>query len=146
MIEAVDIKTAIISLLKKKYPKMRCYGADVKEGLTRPAFNVQLIPSDISGNNYSTYKSIYLCSITYFQKKVSEAEMLKIAAEVHKLFGRKLAVKDRRLNITSFRYDMVGENSELLQMNVEFEFFEAWEREKEAEVARSISIESEMEV
>ena len=146
MISAIDIKTAVISLLRKRYPEVKCYGADVKEGLRKPAFNIQLIPSDISGSNYSTYSSVYLCTITYFQKKVSEVDMLSVAAGVHKLFGRKLKVKDRRLNVSSFQYDLIGENGELLQMSAEFEFLDAWERDKEPEVARRISIESEVEV
>ncbi len=146
MINTVDIKKAIISLLRKRYPEAKCYGADVKEGLRKPAFNIQLIPSDISGSNYSTFSSVYLCTITYFQKKVSEVDMLSVASEVHRLFGLKLQVKDRHLNVSSFRYDLTGENGDLLQMSVEFEFLDAWEREEEPEVARRISIESEAEV
>ncbi len=146
MINTVDIKKAVIALLRNKYPEVKCYGADVKEGLKKPAFNIQLIPSDISGSNYSTFSSVYLCTITYFQKKVSEVDMLSVASEVHKLFGRKLHVKDRYLNVSSFRYDLTGENGDLLQMSVEFEYLDAWERAKEPEVARRISVESEAEV
>ena len=146
MINTVDIKKAVIALLRNKYPEAKCYGADVKEGLKKPAFNIQLIPSDISGSNYLTFSSVYLCTITYFQKKVSEVDMLSVASEVHKLFGRKLHVKDRYLNISSFRYDFTGENGDLLQMSIEFEYLDAWEREKAPEVARRISVESEAEV
>lgn len=145
MITPVEIKKAVITLLKGRYGNVPCYGADVKEGLRKPSFFIKLIPSEISNGNYGTFRNTYICAITYFQKKVSEAEMLGAASELHRLFGRKLCVGNRYIDVSEFRYDLVGENGDILQVTVEFSFLDSWERETEPEKAKEVRINEELE-
>ncbi len=145
MITPFEIKAAIIALIKTKFKSVACYGADVKEGLKKPSFSIKLIPAGIENDNYSTFSCRYICAITYFQQKVSEIDSLKVTSDLHKVFGRKIHVADRYINITDFRYDFVGENSDILQIMVELSFLDAWDKEAEADPAKEVKINEKLE-
>jgi hypothetical protein len=130
MIKLVDIYTSVNKLLYSKYPKTtyKIYGHEVTEGYKTPSFFVDLIPKSILKESINYKKNTYTITITYFQSTANEIDNLTKADEIKELFGYHLTIDDRKALITDYSYDFVGENTNVLQVSIDIEYFEANER------------------
>lgn len=136
MIKKTDIYEAVILLLQNQYPTYKTYGHEVTEGYEKPAFFVDLIPRSISNDsiNYKSYA--YTIIITYFQDEANEADNLKKADELQELFGYKLKVKEELFNITNYSYEFIGQNTNVLQVKVNFDYIEFNEKKQGVTAAK----------
>lgn len=145
MITPVNIKAAIIKLLKDKYKDIHCYGIDVKEGMIQPSFFIELIPTDISTHTVNTIQNDYLLYITYFTEKKSEVDALNKAFEIQNLFWMKLKVMDRYINVTEYSFDFIGDDSDTLQISVSLSYVDTYGREEKQEPMNNVNFNTKME-
>lgn len=136
MITEIDLKKAIVTLLQSKYDKKEYhyYGIEVTEGCKKPYFftDLRLISQRDETANIVSKK--YLVMITYQAKKVSEMDNFEKVEEIRQLLccnddrNRKrtmtIKVKERYIKIDDFSFSYVGEETNILQIQIDLSFLE----------------------
>jgi hypothetical protein len=143
MIKLTDLYAAINTLLDSKYPYIKIYGNEVKEGYNKPSFFVELRPKKGSNDSINFKSKAFTIIITYFQKKQDEIDNLTKADEIIDLFGYKLPVNGRKIAVTDSNYEFVGENSDILQVSIEIEYLETIEKTDQGVTAGSLILNEE---
>lgn len=136
-----EIKKALNSLLKKKYPKLKIYGKEIKEGYDVPCFFTEIVNAQSKAQNRNFEKISFTLYITYFQEIKSELEQLKKVDEIKELFGMKFKVGNALLTTGEYAYDFIGEYSDILRISVDFEYLEGKERKETGEKMEEVKIE-----
>lgn len=132
MIALDELKKGLIAVLREKYPKgYKFYGNEVTEGYEKPSFFTQLIPATMENATQHTTNNTMLFVITYFQKQKDEADNFKKITEIRKAFGLKVEVADRKINVEELDYQFVGEDGNILQIQVTINYIDDIEKEEE---------------
>lgn len=118
----VEIKKAINSLLKGRYPEHKVYGKEVKEGYQAPCFFAEILSKGEKPGSKSFSSGGFSLLITYFQEKINELDQLDKVDEIKELFGLIFEVGSRKLTVGEYSYDFVGEYSDILQISIEFDY------------------------
>lgn len=124
MITASALKTACNQLLKSRYPDMDIYGAATAERLAKPCFYTEIVPYASKYESRNWVKASAGYKITFMQQVPDEKEQLEAAEEIRLLFGLKLAVEDRKLDVREYDVDYIGEYNDILQITVRFSWYE----------------------
>lgn len=137
-----DIKTAVNNLLYSKYSENEytVYGKEVKEGYDTPAFFTEIIDGGSHQETINYGQGRFTIQITYFQKVKNELDQLTKADEIKELFGLCLAIGNRKIGVKEFSYDFVGEYSDILQISVDFEYYENTKKEDTSEKAMELDL------
>lgn len=136
-----EIKKALNSLLKKKYPELKIYGKEIKEGYDVPCFFTEIVNAQSKAQNRNFEKISFTLYITYFQEIKSELEQLKKVDEIKEMFGMKFKVGNALLTTGEYAYDFIGEYSDILRISVDFEYLEGKERKETGEKMEEVKIE-----
>ena len=132
MISLVELKKSLISVLRELYPKgYKFYGNEVVEGYEKPSFFTQLIPVTMENATQHTTNNTMLFVITYFQKKKDEEDNLRKIAEIRKAFGLKVEVAGRQINVEEIDFQFVGEEGNILQVQVTINYIDDIGKEEE---------------
>lgn len=106
MITLLDIQKAIGKKLDSKFNTHYIYTEQVKQGLKRPSFFVNIMP--ISTNNYVAYKDKLInVDIMYFSKNETSTENLEMINLLEDLFKMLLTIQDRKITIESLNFKVV---------------------------------------
>lgn len=116
-----EIKKAVNSALKERFPDMKIYGADTVEGYTRPSFFVYVTQTFSESTKNVFHKNVEV-EIDFIQKNTNEAEGMAFFAAMEEMFGQKLTIGSRRLNTSNMDLNFQGENANIpvCQFDVEF--------------------------
>lgn len=116
-----EIKKAVNSALKERFPDMKIYGADTVEGYTRPSFFVY-VTQTLSESTKNVFHKNVEVEIDFIQKNTNEAEGMAFFAAMEEMFGQKLTIGSRRLNTSNMDLNFQGENANIpvCQFDVEF--------------------------
>lgn len=116
-----EIKKAVNSALKERFPDMKIYGADTVEGYTRPSFFVYVTQTFSESAKNVFHKNVEV-EIDFIQKNTNEAEGMAFFAAMEEMFGQKLTIGSRRLNTSNMDLNFQGENANIpvCQFDVEF--------------------------
>ena len=132
MIALTELKKGMIAVLRELYPKgYKFYGNEVVEGYEKPSFFTQLTPVTMENVTQHTTNNTMLFVITYFQKNKDEEDNLKKTTEIRKAFGLKVEVADRQLNVEELDFQFVGEEGNILQIQVTINYIDDIENEEE---------------
>ena len=132
MIALTELKKGMIAVLRELYPTgYKFYGNEVVEGYEKPSFFTQLIPVIMENVTQHTTNNTMLFVITYFQKNKDEADNFKKITEIRKAFGLKVEVADRQINVEELDYQFVGEEGNILQIQVTINYIDNIENEEE---------------
>ena len=104
-----EIKKAVNSALKEKYPDVKIYGADTIEGYMRPSFFVYITQTFSESTKNATHKNVEI-EIDFIQRAANEEEAMKFFARMEELFGQKVTAGNRNLNTNNMELDFQGEN------------------------------------
>ncbi|MDE6617021.1 MAG: hypothetical protein K2K35_10670 [Lachnospiraceae bacterium] len=137
-IKFTEIKKAVNSLLHEKYPAYKIYGLEVKEGYETPSFFTEIIDKGSSMETKNFASGGFTVKITYFQKEKNEADQLEKADEIKELFGLVFQVGKRRLTTGEYSHSFVGEYSDILQINIDFDYKENIQKEDTAPLAGTL--------
>lgn len=143
MIKLTDIYASVSKLLKENYG-LKVYGNEVKEGYTRPSFFVQLLPVQILNSSTNFHEESYSIVITYFQPQPDSLDNYKKVDSMRELFGQKLNIGTRAVNVTDFSYNFVGEKSDVLQVYISVEFFNGIKKVDTAPPVGEVNINKEV--
>ena len=70
MISVVELKKALVDVIRSKYGKSyKYYGIEVTEGYEKPSFFTQIVPVEMENVTTNFADSAYSFVVTYFQKK-----------------------------------------------------------------------------
>lgn len=132
MIALTELKKGMIAVLRELYPKgYKFYGNEVVEGYDNPSFFTQLIPVTMENVTQHTTNNTMLFVITYFQKNKDEADNFKKITEIRKAFGLKVEIADRQINVEEMDFQFIGEEGNILQIQVTINYIDDMENEEE---------------
>lgn len=137
MLSQTAIKAAANELLGRA-TGLKVYGREVTEGCERPSLFVEIISKPSKGKTRNFEKSGFTLKITLLQETPDELQQLQFVDKVKAAFGMVFAVQDRRLTVGEIEYDYTGKTREILQVSVDFEFYENTTMEPEEETAREM--------
>ena len=83
-----EIKKAVNSALKEKYPDVKIYGADTIEGYMRPSFFVYITQTFLESTKNATHKNVEI-EIDFIQRAANEEEAMKFFARMEELSDKK---------------------------------------------------------
>lgn len=143
----IELKKALIEKMKTKYPEStyRYYGIEVVEGYQKPSFFTQLKPITLDFSNRNSTENVLTFYITYFQKEINEADMLRKVDELRELFGQYLMVGKRAVDISNFDFDYAGNDKNILEISFDLEFFGKIETKNTAPTITEVETKVEME-
>ena len=132
MIALTELKKGMIAVLRDLYPTgYKFYGNEVVEGYDKPSFFTQLIPVTMENITQHTTNNTMLFVITYFQRNKDEADNLKKITEIRKAFGLKVEIADRQINVEEMDFQFIGEEGNILQIQVTINYIDDIEKEEE---------------
>lgn len=134
MLSQAAIKTAANELLKEA-TGLKIYGKEITEGYTTPSLFIEIIPKPFQRKTRGFAKSGFTLKITYFQETPEELQQLQLVDTVKEAFGMVFTVQDRRLTVGEITHDYIGQKEDILQISVDFEFYENTTTEPEGEIA-----------
>lgn len=121
MITEIDLKQAVQRQLTAAF-NIPCYGMDMKEGLKKPAFFVQMVVATTETVNIQTMAAEFF--INYLQKKTDEKDALNAAIKIRQLFIPKIKVKHRKLTVENYAYSYIGKNGDLMRISFDINFMQ----------------------
>ena len=137
MLSQAEIKMAANELLREA-TGLKIYGKEVTEGYGTPSLFVEIVPKPLLRETRDFAKSGFAIKITFFQETPEELEQLRLVDTVKEAFGMVFAVQERKLTVGELTYDYVGQKEDILQISVEFDFYENTVPEPEGEIAREL--------
>ena len=117
----------------------------VTEGYKRPSFFTQIKPVSMNVVTERMRENVITFYIDYFQEQIDEMDMLDKIDEIKKLFGTHVKINDRALDVTSFEYDFIGTDRNILEISIELEWMEKIEQINTQPVMGSAFFNTEME-
>lgn len=127
----LDILAAGNKLLQDYYGgKIPVYGREVSDGYSTPAFFTEVVTSgyEYGTKNYASISCAF--KITYFQKKPDSVDQMQKVEEIRKIFGLKLPVGDRKIQVAGYDVGYTGERNNILQVTIDLGVIVDWIREE----------------
>lgn len=143
MIKLTDIYLAVKELLIAKYG-FSVHGNEVVEGFDKPSFLLEIKPNTLSNSTSMVSpfyrKKDYYIIITYFQASASEIDNLEKVDELEELFGNNIKINDSEsINIYDYTYTFVGQNTNILQLSMQTQFYDPIPQKEEHEQATNLT-------
>lgn len=138
MLSQKEIKKAANKLLKGA-TGLKVYGKEVTEGFERPSLFIEIIPKPFHRKSKNFAKSGFCLKITYLQEVPEELQQLELVDTVKEAFGMVFSVAERNLTVGEITYDYIGQKEDILQISVDFEFYENTMTEEEGETAEEMN-------
>ena len=137
MLSQAAIKTAANGLLKEA-TGLKVYGKEVTEGYSTPSLFVEVVPKPFSRKTRNVAKSGFTIKIIFFQETPEEFAQLQFVDTVKEAFGMVFAVQGRKLTVGEVTYDFIGQMENILQVSVNFEFYENVTLGQEGDIAKEM--------
>lgn len=122
-IKLLDIKKAIVDILKIKFPSVNIVPEDVEEGFNKPAFFIKI---DFVNRNTKLYvlERNFTARIHYFKsiKDGSSLDLLYVQDDLESVFNLNFQVKDRVITIDDTRGQTVDK---VLEFEFDFKLTES---------------------
>lgn len=124
MITMTELKQACNGVIEEAFPQIKIYGNDTMDGYARPAFFTEIIPHGFSHDtkNYSANGATF--KATLLEQTHDEALCLNVYDKIQDYFGMTLPVGARKLLVGEISFDFIGEYRNILQISVEFDWYE----------------------
>ena len=123
-----EIKKAVNSALKERYPDMKIYGADTIEGYTRPSFFVYITQTFSESTKNAFHKNV---EVDFF-------------AAMEEMFGQKLTIGSRRLNTSNMDLNFQGENANIPVCQFDVEFWDVIPRTDSSKLMEELKLSQEV--
>lgn len=139
MLSNVAIKAAVNDLLNRA-TGYKVYGREVTEGYDTPSLFTEKLTKPFQRETVGFAKSGFTIMITFFQDTPDELEQMKLLDTVRDAFGMSIAVEDRILTVGEITYDYAGQKEDILQISVDFDFYENTTPKEAGEIAKEAEI------
>ena len=141
----IDVKKALLDLLKSEFPDYKYYSTDVIEAYDRPCFFTQLKPLEVSPVNYNTMYNSMAFYITYLQKSKDEVETLRVIDRIKDIFGLFVKVGSRAIDVKGFDWDYVGIDRNIPQITINLELCNLITHQDDSEVIDNVEFTKKVE-
>lgn len=138
-----NIKKAVNTALKEKFPDHKIYGADTVEGYTRPSFFVYVTQTFSESTKNMIHKNVEI-EIDFIQISSNEAEAMNFFSAMENIFGQKLKVGERFLNTSEHTLDFQGENANIPVFSFDVEFWDEIKHADNSEKMKEIIMKQEV--
>lgn len=138
-----EIKKAVNSALKERYPDMKIYGADTVEGYTRPSFFVYITQTFSESTKNAFHKNVEV-EIDFIQKHTNEADGMDFFAAMEEMFGQKLTIGSRSLNTSNMDLNFQGENANIPVCQFDVEFWDVIPRTDSSKLMEELKLSQEV--
>lgn len=135
-----DLKIACNRKILEAAPEIHLYGNDTTDGYKRPSFFTEIIPHGYTHESLSYAKSGATFKATLFESSHDEAYCLDIYEKVKNAFGMTLPAAGRKLLIGEISFEFIGENLNMLQITVEFDWMEKKKQMETQPLADEIAV------
>lgn len=112
-IKYTDIVTAVKGLLHTGFPAYTIYSEEIKEGMKRPAFHINLLPETSTNFNKFYRDQLVMVDISYFSDEPvdlqSKGNNLDMAYKLQDIFDMSLSVMDRAIHIDNLTYEITDD-------------------------------------
>lgn len=139
MLSLVEIKKASNRLLKEA-TGLKIYGKEITEGYTTPSLFIEIVSKPFKRETRDFAKSGFTLKITYFQETPEELDQLRLIDTVKQAFGMTFKVGDRVLTVGEITHDYAGQKEDILQISVDFDYYENTTTEPEGEIAEELEV------
>lgn len=137
MLSQAAIKTAANELLKTA-TGLKIYGKEITEGYATPSLFIEIVSKPYQSKTRDFSKSGFSLKITYFQEVSDELKQLQLVDTIKEAFGMVFEVQQRRLTVGEITYDYIGQKEDILQISVDFDFYENTTTEPAEEIAGEV--------
>lgn len=144
MLSNVAIKTAINDLLANA-TGLKIYGKEVVEGYSTPSLFTEKISKPFQRETIGFAKSGFTIKITYFQSSPDELEQMKLIDTIRDAFGMSVRIGDRKLTVGEITHDYVGQKENILQISIDFDFYENTTLAETAELMQEVEVNTILE-
>lgn len=141
----IDVKKALLDLLRSEFPDYKYYSTDVIEAYDRPCFFTQLKPLEVSPVNYNTMYNSMAFYITYLQKSKDEVETLRVIDRIKGIFGLFVKVGNRAIDVKGFDWDYVGIDRNTPQITINLEWLTKISHPDNSVVIENVEISKKVE-
>lgn len=124
MISASDIYIAVTNMISDVYPTIEQMGKEIKKGISRPSFFVEILPRTISEDSVNYRTSSYHIYITYFQEEDNTADDLEKFSGLQNMFSFGFYIDDVYATVDDIEMDYIGQDSDIMQVTVNISLFE----------------------
>lgn len=138
-----EIKKAVNSALKERYPDMKIYGADTVEGYTRPSFFTYVTQTFSESTKNAFHKNVEV-EIDYIQKSANETDGMNFFEAMEELFGQKLTVGSRNLSTSNMDLNFQGENANIPVCQFDMEFWDVIPRTDSSKLMEELKLSQEV--
>lgn len=136
-IQKSDISEAVGKILEKNFEDCEVYSDETQEGFDYPAFFVEIISRTENESKNLKLKRVTIV-ISYLPKVYTALDNMNVSDKIENVFGLFIPVENRKLKIQDIYFEKTGENKEILQAYIKFEYYEAIEREETHEKIKEI--------
>lgn len=144
MLSNVAIKTAINDLLANA-TGLKIYGKEVVEGYSTPSLFTEKISKPFQRETIGFAKSGFTIKITYLQSSPDELEQMKLIDTIRDAFGMSVRIGDRKLTVGEITHDYVGQKENILQISIDFDFYENTTPAETAELMQEVEVNTILE-
>lgn len=145
MTTSTEIKKALVKKLKSEF-HWPCYEFGVVEGMKLPCFFTRITTnSNIQAKNIYLQKYEVEITIMYGKgKKALEAKVMEDVEKIKTLFLTHLDTGKRKLPVSNFEMELVGERGNIPQITFDLEFFDSIYIEERADVMEYVEVKEEL--
>lgn len=139
MLSNVSIKTAINDLLHSA-TGLKVYGKEVVEGYETPSLFTEKVSKPFQRETRGFAKSGFTIKITFFQDAPDELEQTRLLDTVRSTFGMCVKIENRYLTVGEITHDYVGQKEDILQISIDFDFYENTTEAETADIAAELDL------
>lgn len=133
-----DITLSVDKVLDECFPEIPIHAAEVEEGMTLPAFYVDVIPTAFKHQSEYYKEMVVQVSIKYLTASKKRMELIRMSDEIARAFDLVVLVKDRYLQLFDISSHIDEEGT--LSFDFELRFVTFMDRKETAEIMRYLEI------
>lgn len=118
-----DIMKSVNGILKDLYPDIRRYDSSTDDGTKTPYFVVEVVPTKTDRQTKNMRERRCTVYITYIQKTPDTVDAYEKMEALDKALGMYLKADTRKLHISGFDMDMIGQKNNIPQYSFDLDWF-----------------------
>lgn len=124
IVKQIDILNQISIMLKAEF-KSTVYGDEILEDFAKPCFFIKCLCTNIPQTKNITKKRLSII-LTYFPKDIDKNEIhyADVMDRLQMLFQRGIPLQNRYIHIGEINIDRVGEEQDIIQTIIKFDYLE----------------------
>lgn len=133
-----DITLGVDTVLDESFPQIPIHSGEAQEGMTLPAFYVDVVPTAFRHQSEYYKEMVVQVSVKYLTSSKKRLELIHMSDEIARAFDVVMPVKDRYLQLFDISSHIDEEGT--FSFDFELRFVTFMDREETAEIMRYLEI------